>query len=471
MQEYINFCRIESFHKAKPEYKLSPNETKKRDVNDKNFADEWDNGVKMDWKYTPVEQQKPQVNWRQDINMDDKAPKRLDSFPISNGIGGSGLNPESTIGGGKDDANVSGHLAYMKQILEGKITFGSSGSGDKDTKDGNSGNSSQAPDYTEQIKANITKGFARISEDKVKEAIGKMASAGYDQELQELCKQNNIDACLAFSIIVIASGGVPSEANQGKGLFGFDGADTSSLKAQLESGIKYLKELTSKYGSHGNTLPLIQSINKWDTAFNSVNNKDQKYDDKYYIAVNGKSDLTYPPCIFQTYEYVKKNMTCKSQITSGSVNGQEFPVQTSDLQYVSISQEYGVESTKDGKVLKVSNALYFKIEKEIKIFTPFTGYVVENGENNNFGKFIKIKNTEDNDIIIIGGLTKILDLKGEGIEKHMELGSVNSKLIIQFIAGSDNKVKDPKVLWPLLEDAKVGDNLSELIKKRAIKSS
>lgn len=120
MEEYINWVRVEQMHTMRDDIELDYKNTKTRNKDEKDFKDLWDEGVKMNWKLTPVEQQKPQVNWRQDINSADQSPEKLTSYQQSNGLGGSGLNPTSTVDKGKDSKNADKDQADMDSIANGE---------------------------------------------------------------------------------------------------------------------------------------------------------------------------------------------------------------------------------------------------------------------------------------------------------------------------------------------------------------
>ena len=70
----------------------------------------------MSWMLTPVEQQKPQVNWRPDINSEDKSPKKLDSYQA--GPGQTADDPGSTLKPGKSQKAMQQNLDNMNALLE-----------------------------------------------------------------------------------------------------------------------------------------------------------------------------------------------------------------------------------------------------------------------------------------------------------------------------------------------------------------
>lgn len=119
MEDYIDWVRVEKMHKNRKDAGLNYQNTRTRKKDEKDFKDIWDNGVKMGWKLTPVEQQKAQINWRQDINSQDKSPQKLDSSQQSNGLGGSGLNPKSTITTGNSEKDAKDKQGDLDSTANG----------------------------------------------------------------------------------------------------------------------------------------------------------------------------------------------------------------------------------------------------------------------------------------------------------------------------------------------------------------
>lgn len=117
MEEAINFMRVEQMHDKKKAYKLNYHTVDKKNPNERKFKDDWgDEGTVMSWMLTPVEQQKPQVNWRPDINSEDKSPKKLDSYQA--GPGQTADDPGSTLKPGKSQKAMQQNLDNMNALLE-----------------------------------------------------------------------------------------------------------------------------------------------------------------------------------------------------------------------------------------------------------------------------------------------------------------------------------------------------------------
>ena len=114
MEDYLEFTRTEKMHTPKKDVKLSPTTAKIRNRYEKDFKDQWDAGVKMKWDYVPVENQKSQINWRQDINSADKGPAKLSSQQQRNGLGGTGIIAKSTITPGKSSDYINKTLQSIQ---------------------------------------------------------------------------------------------------------------------------------------------------------------------------------------------------------------------------------------------------------------------------------------------------------------------------------------------------------------------
>ena len=94
MDKYVEQNRVEQYHdeNEKASIDLATVQLKSdTSYNDREFKQRWGNGIAMDWKLVPKEQQKPHINWRQSINDDGSNLKRLASFPMNEQNAGSNL--------------------------------------------------------------------------------------------------------------------------------------------------------------------------------------------------------------------------------------------------------------------------------------------------------------------------------------------------------------------------------------------
>lgn len=82
MADYVDFTRVENYHKEKEKAKILMSGITTRSTTEKDFKDSWPKGVEMNWNLVPVEEQKPHINWRQSILDDGTKLKKLSSFPL-----------------------------------------------------------------------------------------------------------------------------------------------------------------------------------------------------------------------------------------------------------------------------------------------------------------------------------------------------------------------------------------------------
>ncbi len=115
MKDYVEMCQVDQMHESREKSLINTNNLNQRLSNDKDFT--WGNGIKMNWNLVPVESQKPQINWKQNINQPDSAPAPLSSAQSQNGHGGSGIDQGFTTQAGKAKETVSkGIKAILDQL-------------------------------------------------------------------------------------------------------------------------------------------------------------------------------------------------------------------------------------------------------------------------------------------------------------------------------------------------------------------
>lgn len=156
MDDYIDLARVERFHDEREKATFDLSTVLVRDSEEKDFNATWGEGIKMNWDYVPISEQKTHINWRQSINDDGSNLARLASFPCSavNGTGGgmsasSGLssimkqnkdkmdaysggssteeqNATSAISNGKkEESNSDACANYYKNDCKGKLSTAS----------------------------------------------------------------------------------------------------------------------------------------------------------------------------------------------------------------------------------------------------------------------------------------------------------------------------------------------------------
>ena len=488
MQEYMDFVQIDRMHTMKKDYQLNYKTTGKRNENEQDFDDVWDPGVKMNWMYTPVEKQKPQINWRQDINSADKSPKKLDSYQGANGPGASGNTPGVTLTGGNYKDFVAKHKQYMDDVLNGKHdkeapgapptdsdkndrknasdTNSSSSSTSSDKKTSGrikqyrvakaNGDSSSEQDYSadwQKVKDAIKEGFD-ASEKIVTDSVDNLKTIGYEQALQKECQDAKIDPVMAMAIIACESNGSPENE---KGLFG-DGT-TGSVNDQIKKGVAKIKELILKYNKEGNPLGPVSAYKGWKDDLDKWNTKDTMFSAGWVKAAEGiVNPMSYFPKVIAVYQGIEKANTGLSQLTDTSdyVNP-EFPFATPKLNEVYWTQDYGTENVDSG-VVAVSNALVFKCPEGSELHAPEDAPITEFHYDEKIGNFIEIKGSTSKNTYIFGAMNSAsdsaTDKKAETIKKSSVVGVTTKKFILQVKDESGNYV-DPKTVWRLLLPLKV----------------
>ena len=81
MEDYVDLARTERFVTAKEKGEFDLSQVLNRAADEQDFSAIWGDGLKMNWEPVPKEDQRCHINWRQSINDDGSALKRLASFP------------------------------------------------------------------------------------------------------------------------------------------------------------------------------------------------------------------------------------------------------------------------------------------------------------------------------------------------------------------------------------------------------
>ena len=478
MEDYINFLRIEQMHDKKIDYQLNYKTTKTRNQNERPFKDQWDDGVKMGWKLTPVEEQKPQINWRQDINSDDKSPEKLSSYQPANGPGSSGLTPTVSINPGNYKSSIDGHKQFMDAVASGKFDpQGDGGSGNSSSGDSTSDKSKEKseeliwwPKAKESIAAGIANGKARAEE-----AIKNLKLNGYEQTLQRIAGNANIDPLLAMAVIAVVSNGDPAA-----GLFG---VNSGAIEGQIENGVKELKSLTEKHSYDGNSIAPITAYRKWGdelaklmttpmrmhskdnqnggSSSDGVNTNVRMYNWEWRKALDAVgSDPEFFPAVIQAYQVIDAANTGLSQLANQE-NGMEFPISTKDLNNVFWTQDFGVTNVQSG-VGVVSNAIVFKCKEPIDIHAPENCGGAEILSDPAIGKYIKMTSRTSGYTFFFAGLDEDKQQKGankENIGKGETCATCKDTFVLR-VQDKNGSYIDPKVIWKMLTTINVSTETS-----------
>lgn len=467
MEDYINFLRIEQMHDKKLDYQLNYKTTSTRDQNERPFKDQWDDGVKMGWKLTPVEQQKPQINWRQDINSDDKSPEKLASYQLANGPGSSGLTPTVSLTPGDYKTFAGKHKQFMDDVLAGKYDpKDSSGSGDNSSSNATGDKKKQEEKiWWPKTKEAISEGF-ESGKKRAEEAIKNLKMNGYEQTLQKACSDASFDPVMAMAVISVLSMGDPQ-----KGIFVLS---SGKIEDQADEGAKKLKELSSgSKNKNGNPIGPVTAWKGWSNELekllsepmhatsedntntaNSTAEKDRLYNWEWRKALDSANvDPSFFPAVIQAYQIIDAANTGLSQLKNQEDNI-DFPIDTPGLNKVFWVQDFGVENAGSG-VGVVSNALVFKTEAGIEIHAPekCDCSISDGGE---LGKTVTLSSISSKRSYIFGGLD-VSNVPSE-MDAKTACGKTTDKFILQV---KDNgSFVDPKTVWRLLNSINVSKETS-----------
>lgn len=111
MEDYTQLTRTENFHEEKDRSKFNLDLVQTRSPDERDFSSAWGQGVKMNWNYVPLEDQRTHINWRQSINDDGSNLRRLNSFPCNEMNAGANIVYNSN-GGNAMEANRAAMDAY-----------------------------------------------------------------------------------------------------------------------------------------------------------------------------------------------------------------------------------------------------------------------------------------------------------------------------------------------------------------------
>lgn len=114
MDKYVEQNRSEKYHTTTEKAKIDLTTVKqKNQAEAEPFASTWGKGIAMDWKLVPVEDQKTHINWRQSINDDGSALKRLASWY------GNATNAGANIVGGNLTNSIGDKMKKNKEAMDG----------------------------------------------------------------------------------------------------------------------------------------------------------------------------------------------------------------------------------------------------------------------------------------------------------------------------------------------------------------
>ena len=303
------------------------------------------------------------------------------------------------------------------------------------------------------------------------EVINNINKYDYDQKLQNIAKLNDMDPLLMLSVAAVESLG---DAGKEGGMFNSKkNVDLGTVSAQITNFCNEYIECKNKIKLIGdNPLPICQvyygwnGINKYRHKIKNNNNGIISYSyiertidletavysvdwvEMVYNATGSMSAIEYFPKIYFAYQILQTKVEALSSLTTKTGDGYEFPIKTIDLMFTYFVQDYGVTNV-GGGVTVVSRSCLFRTENGTPVISAHDGTVTEIGENNELGKFLKIKCAHDNGTVVYGRLKIISVSQGCSVSKGAVVASTTDGLALQFI-DHQGQYRDPKTQWPLL---------------------
>lgn len=317
---------------------------------------------------------------------------------------------------------------------------------------------SQEGIITPSMKA-IISGFKSFPKNTVDQAIEKMKSIGYEQDLQNAASKGNIDPVALMSLAVIESGGNPDKDG---GLFNMSGVEKESkVVTQLEKAVEWFNQCKSDHGNGSNPICAVQAFHGWTDELSNVTDggtDDQEFTDAWAEACG--DGAYYYPAFVSVYSIIANMQTNNSTLTdSNSVVGPEFPFYTKDLDNIYYIQKYGVTNA-GGANAWVSNCAVFKVPEGTNFMAAVTGTLVNVKYDESYGgNVITIREKDTNDVYAYGGIgswTK--DSEGTQVNKSDILGQTNDRFYL-FYRPKDESFGDPESVWSKLRN-KVSEEVS-----------
>lgn len=305
-----------------------------------------------------------------------------------------------------------------------------------------------------EIQSIVLAGYERANDSIIDATIDNMASVGYEQLLQNMCKDNNIDTCLAMAIIAVVSEGDPSVK---EGLFGVGGIDVTN---QIELGLKKLVTLREEYQKGNNLMGWIQSFARWDSNMDIANKKTATFDKDWVGTMKycgfSRNDMSFFPAVMKAYEVIPTKRTATSQITSSGIDGVEFPFNTSQLNNVFFIKQYGITNY-GGGVVTATDCMVLAVSSPEPVYSPVQGSVTTvNGET-------RVVSSKTGYQYVFIGLTDTFSDGGEGVLAGQKIGQCNDKLLVKCYDANGVSM-DPYVSWGLLQ-GKLSEDMSKSIGK------
>lgn len=298
MNQYVQLTKVNEVTSKLTEAQLPTTKLLEKEKDDLLFAEDsnrWKdgNGLTMNWDLVPVEEQKAQINWMQNIN-DTTDAKRVASYQM-------------------DPKNLQDNMQNANNGVSVGISAGAMRS------------------FFEKSYANITTNKtmrAAFSEEmyqtqaaKVETAAGNMRTYDYSEKLVKAAGEAGLDPLFIFSVITRESDGVPNNIGQVTGSTG-----SESIEEQFKSMCSVMKSKfdDSNWKSYCTKIQAYNSLIA-DDFFTSYNADEYNY--SYYEhmieytsdATNKAIIMEYVPAIVFTYIAALKNDELMKSLKSSMI--------------------------------------------------------------------------------------------------------------------------------------------------------
>ncbi len=352
MQEYIQFTRNEKDYNPVERSLIDMSKLTSRGSDEYDFIDMWDEGFIMNWDLTPVEEQKPHVNYE-----DGSQTKSLPSDYNKAGFTYSSSDGKGFYSGLQSQQDI------VRQINLNDLAF----------------NINSNAKFKEYINDGL-----RYATAETDQTLINMKNLGYESILRKVCEEEGVDPLLILSIIVVESGGLVSHPNDlipGDNYWGLMQTDKTRLssgwrdKPTLEKaeesirvGVKMYKEKLQACWQTSNILlglvaynsgegmllgvsssgvlpvynPGLNIIDKEDWSWIDIANNLERNVIQYYGQRSVYEKLTYYPRM----HYVYKILLEKAYFSpfDSSLDGVEykFPFSPEDTLGITFTSDYGL---------------------------------------------------------------------------------------------------------------------------------
>lgn len=435
MANEIDGDRIDSFHNAPKKAVQNMSSIKIRDALERDFSQIQKPGYVQDWKLTPVETQKPSINWKQDINDSDKAKKHLASYQYANA--GSSLGGYTGDGAGIAAGNMATIMEQNYKAMEAAT------------------DSSQV-DYINQAKD-------YASEGRVQATIDNMNNYSYKDILVRIAQEANIDPLFLLSIAAQESSGTPMD---GDGMFQVEGSggNSSDIEGQIKAGADHILGNIDSIGSN----PILISCaynwgsgaaggidasadGLWTSMFDSIkSNAESNYPGQPHR-------IFYPASVVYLYISFKGSagLTPLDQAdnATSTTKNLRFPFEQRDYSNIVVAEKFDATITADGGAIVKNYNSYDINGSPVEIYAAGAGSVSEVNDD-----VITVNIPSSNLTFIYQGVSSEVKT-GDDTDTSKKLGTVSSKLYLQ-IKDEYGTVQDPSIYFPFLSSLSEGDLLS-----------